>query len=66
MPKTATVSFKVSAEEYTILMVLAAQDGKPLSAFIRDTVSETLDMKTELGRLAELLGKAPPASVGVN
>mgnify|MGYP000080959124 CR=1 FL=1 len=59
MAKTATISFKVSAEEYTILQVLAAQDGKPLSTFIRDELQEALDLESELARLAQLLGKAP-------
>ena len=62
MAKTATVSFKVSAEEYTILQVLAAQDGKPLSTFIRDTVDEALDLEAELARLAELMGKTPASA----
>jgi predicted DNA-binding protein len=65
MAKTATVSFKVSAEEYTILQVLAAQDGKALSTFIRDTVDEALDLEAELARLAELMGKTP-ASLSSN
>jgi predicted DNA-binding protein len=52
MSKTATVSFKVGAEEYTVLLALARGAGKSMSEFVRETVEGALGLERQVERLA--------------
>jgi hypothetical protein len=51
MPKTVTVSAKLTPEQFTILQVLAASDNLPLSTFIRDTLVDAIDLDAEFERM---------------
>lgn len=51
MSNVATVSFKLSPEQYTVLRALASSTGKSTSEFVRDIVSETLDLDRKIVQL---------------
>ena len=43
----ATVSFKLTPAHYTVLQALATAEGKTVSRFVRETVTESLDLERE-------------------
>ena len=59
MPKTITVSAKLTPEQFTVLQALAASDNLPLSTFIRNTLVDALDLDAEYQRMARALGVPP-------
>jgi hypothetical protein len=59
MPKNVTVSAKLTPEQFTVLQALAASDNRSLSAFIRDTLVDALDLDAEFQRMTRAVGRPP-------
>ena len=51
----ATVNFKLTPAHYTILQALATAEGKTISHFVRETITESLDLERQAQRLHLLL-----------
>ena len=51
MSNTATVTFRISSEQFTVLKALAAAARMPLSQFVRETVEEALELERQMERL---------------
>ena len=54
MSNVATVSFKLSPEQYAVLRAMALSESKSVSWFVREVVSEALDLDRQIERLASL------------
>jgi hypothetical protein len=55
MPKSAVVSFRITRGQYAILNAMADAQGRSLSALVRGTVVEALDLDRQLRVLVFLL-----------
>ena len=51
MSNVATVSFKISPDRYTVLRALAEGEGVSVSAFVRRTMQEALDLERKAEHL---------------
>ena len=54
MANTATVSFKLPPEYYTVVKAMAAAESRSVSTFLRELVEEVLELDREMERLAAL------------
>ena len=61
MSKPVTVSFKMEADQYTVLRAMATRTDLCLSAFLRQTVEQALELDRQLERLAAFLAEAEGA-----
>jgi hypothetical protein len=67
MPKSAVVSFRLTPGQYATLRAMADVQGRSLSALVRGTVVDGLDLDGHLRVLVSFLrardrGKARPAA----
>ena len=57
MSNVATVSFKIAPELCTVLRTLAECQGLSLSAFVRRTIQEALDLERKAERVTAPLAE---------
>ena len=62
MANVATVSFKLSPGRYAVLKAMATGEGRSVSEFVRDLVSESLELDQQVERLVPLF--APRREAG--
>jgi predicted DNA-binding protein len=61
MSRSATVSFKLAPEHYTLLKAMALAEGRSISEFLRELVVEVLELDTQFEALTAMFveGKRP-------
>jgi predicted DNA-binding protein len=57
MANVATVSFKVSPEQYAILKGMAKAEGVTVSELVRRTLEEALDLERQVALLVRILAE---------
>ena len=60
MSNVMTVSLKMAPEHYTVVKAMALSQGLTVSAFLRETIQEALDLDRQMERLASVFSAEAP------